>query len=141
MTIAPPPALRIEGTIARIPRVRAGQIDIDHLAPGRRLGLGDRSEAHDTGVVDQHGHRAEGVLGGGHRRRPVLVARDVEAGEDRVIAELVGKRPPLLFEYVRDDDVRALCDEAARVAGTHSTGTARDNHCPIIETFHDCFLS
>src|SRR5207247_5239394 len=68
--------------------------------------------------------------------RPVPVARDVEAGEDRVIAELAGERPSLLLEYVRDHDVRALGDEAARVAGTHSTGTAGDNHCPIIETFH-----
>jgi hypothetical protein len=76
-----------------------------------------------------------------HRRRPVTVARDVEAGEDRLIAELVGERTPLLIEYVRDHDVRALGDEAARVAGAHSTGTARDNHCPIIETFHNSFLS
>jgi len=53
-----------------------------------------------------------------------------------VIAELVGERPSLLLEYVRDHDVRALGDEAARVAGAYSMGTARDNHCPIIETFH-----
>ena len=58
----------------------------------------DHSDAHDARVVDQHGDRAEGVLGGGHRRRPVPVARDVEAGEDRVIAELAGERPPLLLE-------------------------------------------
>jgi hypothetical protein len=57
-------------------------------------------------------------------------------GEDRVIAELVGERPPLLLEYVRDHDVRALGDEAARVTGAHSTGTARDDYCPIIETLH-----
>jgi len=87
-------------------------IDVDHLAPDRRLG-----------------------------RRPVPVARDVEAGEDRVIGELVGERPPLLLEYVRDHNVRALGDEAAREAGTHSTGAARDNHCPIIETFHELLLS
>ena len=86
-------------------------IDVDHLAPDRRLG-----------------------------RRPVPVARDVEAGKDRLIAELAGERPPLLLEYVRDHDVRALGDEAARVAGTHSTGTARDDHRPIIETSHDPFL-
>ena len=36
-------------------------------------------------------------------------------------------------------NVRALGDEAVRVAGTHSTGTARDDHCSIIETFHDFF--
>ena len=137
MTIAPPPALRIEDTHRADPQIRAGQIDVDHLAPRRRLGLRDRSESHDARVVDQHGDRAEGVLGGGHRRRPVPVARDIEAGEDRVIAELVGKRSPFLLEYVRDHDVRALGDEATRVAGTHSTGTARDDHCPIIETFHD----
>ena len=53
-----------------------------------------------------------------------------------MIAELVGERLPLLLEYVRDHDVRALGDEAARVAGAHSTGTARDDYCPIIETFH-----
>ena len=40
-----------------------------------------------------------------------------------------------------DHNVPALGDEAARVAGTHSTGTTRDNHCPIIETFHHWFLS
>src|SRR2546426_6739455 len=125
--IAPPPALRIEGTIARIPR----------YVPVRMMSITwRRSEAHDARVVDQHGDRAEGVLGGGHRRRPVPVARNVEAGEDRLIAELVGERPSLLLEYVRDHDVRAIGDEAARVASAHSTGTARDNHCPIIETFH-----
>jgi hypothetical protein len=43
-----------------------------------------------------------------------------------LIAELVGERPSLLLEYVRDHDVRALGGEAARVAGTHSTGTARE---------------
>jgi len=55
-----------------------------------------------------------------------------------VLAELVGERPPLLIEYVRDHNVCAFADEAARETGTHSTGTARDNHCPIVETFHDC---
>ena len=109
--------------------------------PGRRPGLSDHSEAHDARVVDQHGDRAEGILGRCHRRRPIPVARDVEAGEDRVFAELVSERPPLLLEYVRDHNVPALGDEAARVAGTHSTGTARDNHCPMIETFHHWFLS
>ena len=56
-----------------------------------------------------------------------------------MIAELVSEHPPLLLEYVRDHNVRALGDEAARVAGAHSTGTARDNHCSIVETFHDFF--
>jgi hypothetical protein len=52
-----------------------------------------------------------------HRRGcPCIFAHDVEAGEDRLIAELVGERPSLLFECVRDYDVRALGDEAARVA-------------------------
>ena len=58
-----------------------------------------------------------------------------------MIAELAGECSPLPLEYVRDHHVGALGDEAARVAGTHATGTARDNHRPIIETFHDCFLS
>jgi hypothetical protein len=40
--------------------------------------------------------------------------RYVEAGEDRVITELVGEHPPLLLEYVRDCNVSALGDEAAR---------------------------
>jgi hypothetical protein len=66
--------------------------------------------------------------------------RDVEAGEDRLIAEFVGERPSLLLEYIRDHNIRAFGDEAARVAGTHSTGTARDNHCPIIETIQDSFF-
>jgi hypothetical protein len=48
-----------------------------------------------------------------------------------------GLRPP--FVCVRDHHVRAISDEAARVAGTHSTGTAHDNHCPVIETPHDGF--
>jgi hypothetical protein len=33
-----------------------------------------------------------------------------------VIAEFVGERPPLLLEYVRDRNVRALGDEAARTS-------------------------
>src|SRR5205085_10656362 len=111
-----------------------------HLAPSRRLYLRDRSEVRDACIVDENGNRAEGVFGGGHRRRPVRVARDVEAGEDRVIAELIGERSSLLLEDVRDDNVRALADEAARVAGAHSAGTTRDNHCPIIET-HNIFPS
>ena len=49
--------------------------------------------------------------------------------------------PSLLLKDVRDYNVRALGDEAARVAGTHATGTARDNHGPMIETFHHWFLS
>jgi hypothetical protein len=58
-----------------------------------------------------------------------------------VIAELVGERPPLLLEHVRDHNVRALRNEAAGVAGAHSTGTARDDHGPIIEAFHHWFIS
>jgi hypothetical protein len=54
-----------------------------------------------------------------------------------VIAEFMGERAPLLLEYVCNHDVRALCDEAARVVGTHSSGTAGDDHCPLVETFHD----
>src|SRR2546426_10220886 len=96
--IAPPPALRIEGTIARIPR----------YVPVRMMSITwRRSEAHDARVVDQHGDRAEGVLGGGHRRGPVPVARDVEAGGDRGIPELVGGGPPLPPQYVRRPGVGA----------------------------------
>src|SRR6185312_287484 len=105
--------------------------------PGPRLCLRYWRETRDARVVDQRGDRTEGVLGGVHRRRPLPVARDIEAGEDRVIAELVDERPSLLLKYVRDHDVRALSEEAVRVAGTHPTGTARNDHCPIIETLHD----
>jgi hypothetical protein len=52
-------------------------------------------------------------------------------------AELAGKRPPLPLKHVRNHDVRALGDEPARVARTQSAGASRDDHCPIIETFHD----
>jgi hypothetical protein len=41
-------------------------------------------------------------------------ARYVEAGEDRVITELVSEHPPVLLEYARDHNVSALGDEAAR---------------------------
>jgi hypothetical protein len=41
-------------------------------------------------------------------------ARDVEAGEDRVITELVGEHPRPLLEYVRDHNVSGLGGEAAR---------------------------
>src|SRR5882724_199774 len=98
------------------------------------------SETHDACAADQHGDRAKDVLGGGQRRRPTPLARDVEAVEVRVITKLAGERPTLLLEYVRDHNVRALGDEAARVTGAHSTGTARDNHCPIIETSHEFLL-
>src|SRR6266550_2106183 len=104
------------------PQIHAGQVDVDHLSPGRRLSLRDRSETHDACAVDQHGDRAKDVLGGGQRRRPTPLARDVEAVEVRVITKLAGERPTLLLEYVRDHNVRALRDEAAHVAGTHSTG-------------------
>jgi hypothetical protein len=53
-----------------------------------------------------------------------------------VITEFVSKSPSLLLKYVCDHNVRALGDEAARVAGTHSTGTAGDDHRPMIEAFH-----
>jgi hypothetical protein len=45
--------------------MRAGQIDFDRLPPDIGLGVLDLSEAHDACVVDQHGDRAEGVLGCG----------------------------------------------------------------------------
>src|SRR2546428_10649646 len=51
LTIEPPPALRIEDATARIPQIRASQVDVDHLSPDRRLGLRDHSEAHDARVV------------------------------------------------------------------------------------------
>src|SRR5258706_5363074 len=88
LTIAPPPALRIEGTTARVPRYVPVRLMSIHLAPGRQLGLRDYSEVHDARVVDQHGNRAEGILGSGHRCRPALVARDVEAGENRLITNI-----------------------------------------------------
>src|SRR5882757_2552186 len=121
------------------PQIRAGQVDVDDQAPSGRLGPRDRAEAHNARAVDQHGDWAEGALGGGDRRRPVRLARDIEAGEDRACAEFVGERPPLLFEHVRDHDVRALGDEAARVAATHSADTAGDDHCSIVKTFHHWF--
>ena len=55
-----------------------------------------------------------------------------------MIAEFLGECAPLLLEYVCDHDVRALGDEAARVIGTHATGTAGDDHRLILETFHVC---
>jgi hypothetical protein len=63
-----------------------------------------------------------------------------QAGEDRVITEFRSDRSPLRLKYVRDHNVRALGSEAARVAGTHSTGTARDDHRPIVETSHDSLV-
>src|SRR5258705_12726864 len=137
LTIAPPPALRIEGTIARIPR----------YVPVRLMSITWRQTAGSVSVIGPKrtmpallistGDRPEGVFGGGHCRGPVCVARNVETGEDRLIAELFGERPSLLLEYVRDHDVRALGDEAARVAGTHSTRAAGHDHRPVIETSHD----
>jgi hypothetical protein len=56
---------------------------------------------------------------------------------DVVAPEFVGKRLPLLLKYVCNHNVPALRDETARVTGAHSTGAARDDHCPIIKTFHD----
>src|SRR6267142_158004 len=73
----------------------------------------------------RHPRRTEAVGGGGKH------ACALNRG-----GEPVGERLPLLLKHVRDHDVRALGDEAARVAGAHSTGTARDDHCSIVETFH-----
>ena len=100
------------------------------------VGVRDQCKVHDARVVDQHGHRAEGVFGGRHRRCPVRFARDVEAREDGAVAEFIGQALSLLLDDVRDHDIRALGDEAARVAGAHSTGATRDDHCPILEAFH-----
>jgi hypothetical protein len=90
---------------------------------------------HDARVVDQHGDRAEGGFGGRHRRCPVRFARDVEAREDGAATEFIDQAPSLLIDDVRDHDIRALGDETARVASAHSTGAARDDHCPILEAF------
>src|SRR3989442_3652683 len=49
---------------------------------------------YEIGASPQHGDRAEGVLGGGHRRRPVPVARDVEAGAERPLSDRVGGGTP-----------------------------------------------
>jgi len=61
------------------------------------------------------------VSAGRHSRCPVRLARDVEAREGwrgrRV--DRPGSVP--LLDDVRDHDIRALGDEAARVAGAHST--------------------
>ena len=54
-----------------------------------------------------------------------------------MLAELVSERPSFLLEYVSDHNVRALGDEPARLAGTQSTSTARDNHRSILEALHD----
>src|SRR5207249_9796554 len=51
----------------------------------------------------------------------------------------VGQPLPHLLSYFLLHDAPALGDPAARVASTHSTGTARDDHCPIIKPSHDFF--
>ena len=79
----------------------------------------------------------EDVFGGGYGRCPIRFARDVEVREDCAVAEFIGQALALLIDDVRDHDIRALGDKAARVAGAHSTGATRDDHCPILETFHN----
>ena len=72
----------------------------------------------------------------GHRGGPVRFARDVEAREDGAVTEFIDQALSLLIDDVRDHDIRALGDEAARVASAHSTGATRDDHGPILEAFH-----
>src|SRR5258705_7896936 len=60
LTIAPPPALRIEGTTARIPRY----VPVRFISITWRQAAGSVSSITpkcDARVVDQHGDRAEGV--------------------------------------------------------------------------------
>src|SRR6267142_577708 len=131
LTIAPPPALRIEGTTARVPRYvpvrlmsitwRQAAISVSAITPKRTMPA--------LLISTETGPKASSAAA-------TVVARDVEAGENRVNTKFVGERSSLLFEYVRDHNVRALGHEAARVAGTHSTGTTRDDHCPIAKTFY-----
>jgi len=85
-------------------------------------------------VLHQHGDRAERVLGGGHCP-PSPVVRDVEAGEDRVFAELVGEPPPSCSSR---SAITTFAPSATkpRACWRHATGTARDNHCLIIKTCH-----
>jgi len=41
---------------------------------------------------------------------------------------------------LRDHNLRSLGGESAREAGAHSTCTTRDDHRPIVETFHDSLV-
>src|SRR5260221_7246450 len=127
------------------------RVDADVVAPelqGRRLGQSPHSPlaGHVCGEPERGGksgsrgdiddRAAARLAHRGHYRADA----QIPGGQiDFVTTELVGNVPPLLLEQVRDHDVRALGDEAARMAGAHSTGTARDDHCSIVETFHDCF--
>jgi hypothetical protein len=102
LTIAPPPAVRIEDATARMPRYEPVRLisstwrhtagSVSSITPKRAM----------PALLISTETAPKGVLRCRHHGRPVLLARDVETGEDRVIAQLLGERAPLLLEYVCD---------------------------------------
>jgi hypothetical protein len=81
----------------------------------------------DRSVVQQHVEAPEGVDCRIDDVRPVGLARDVVVDGTGGVAELRGDRSELRVEDVGEHDLRALGDEAPRLALTHAAGGAGDD--------------
>ena len=99
---------------------RAGEVGVEHAAPFLDRELGDRRDGQHAGVVDQDRDRPERLLGEAHRRSPRAFVGDVERGEARAVAELVGDGGALGLEHIADDDPRSLGRQRASVGLAHA---------------------
>jgi len=133
------PALRIVGHDRADPqRYVPVRLDVDAQAPRGRL-ASPRSGRSATmpALLTSTETGPKALSAAATRRRPVRLARDIEAAagrEDRGVPEFVGESPPSCSRHVPRSDVRRLGDEAARVAGT-IRGHRGDDQCRLSKRF------
>ena len=138
-TIEPPPALRIAGIAARMPRKVPVWLTADDAVPELDRGVHDALEADDRRVVDEDVELAVGALGELHGARPVGLLADVELREDRRAARRRDLGDDLLAELAADvaeHDARALAREQPRLRLALAARGARDQGDLAVEPSH-----
>jgi hypothetical protein len=97
---------------------------------GLEVGLQERSDAHDAGVVDQD----VDVADGSDHLRPALLGGDVEGQVSPV--DLVSHRLSELIAPITDDDLCPLGGEPAGGRRTDAARRARDERDAAVQSAH-----
>ena len=150
LTMDPPPALRMAGIAAFVPRNTP--LELTSMTRSHCSSVvsskGDvaRAALHrnaDAGVVDQRVQLTVAFLGQSDDGLPVGFAGNVQVGVGHFVTlgPLVGLHlPAQVIENVSEYDPRALAGEQADLLGAHAASAAANQNYLAINTAHDVVL-
>ena len=130
LTMLPPPARRIAGYHRLRPQEYALGVDCHDVVPVVAGGFLNVLAEDDGGVVHQHVHLAEPLLGGVNRPLPVILAGNVQMQINRLAAQLADFRlhlHTLVIQHVADDHFGPFLSEHPRLGGALPPRPAGNN--------------